>query len=77
VARELVTGLEWDGTGPEPIVRLVAWTYADDDTPDEAVVARDVHGRRVARFVLSPDAEGRLRPHPAHAAHQRTIVSAS
>lgn len=64
ITRELITGLEWDGTGSEPVVRLVAWTYADDETPPGAIVTRDVNGRDVARFVLAPDELGRLRPFP-------------
>ena len=64
ITRELITGLEWDGTGDEPAVRLVAWTYADDETPPEAIVMRDANGRDVARFVLAPDGLGRLRPFP-------------
>ena len=65
VTRELVTGIEWDGTGPEPVVRLVAWTYADDMTPPEAVVTADRHGRPVARFELTPGVTGRLHPTPS------------
>lgn len=30
VTRELLTAIEWDGTGPEPTARLVAWTYRTD-----------------------------------------------
>src|SRR5206468_1820950 len=32
---DMVTAVEWDGTGDEPTARVVAWTSADDDTPPE------------------------------------------
>ncbi len=58
----LVTGLEWHHSrGSSPALRLVGWTYADGDTPPEAVAAHD-HGRPVARWVLQPTDDGRLQP---------------
>jgi hypothetical protein len=56
---ELITGLEWDGTtDPDnPTVRLVAWHYADDDTPAEAIVAEH-DGRPVARRWFEPSPDG-------------------
>lgn len=59
VTRELVTGLEWrrDERGAE--VQLVAWTYGDDETPPEAIVAHD-DGRPVARYVLNANDDGHL-----------------
>lgn len=62
VLPRLITGLEWHHPhGDEPEVRLVAWSYADVDTPPEAVVTHD-HGRPVARWVLRPADDGRLQP---------------
>lgn len=59
VSDGLVTAIEWDGAGAAPDVRLVAWTFADDDTPDEVVV--EVGGERLARWELEPN-DDRLRP---------------
>lgn len=56
----VITGIEWDGTGAEPRVRLVAWTYAGRDTPAEAVVTT-ADGHRLARYELVPE-DDRLRP---------------
>lgn len=75
VTRELVTGLEWDGTGAEAVMRLVAWTYADEHTPPDAIVTRDASGREVARFEIRPGADGRLHPTPRrHLGSQLTPV---
>jgi len=60
VHHELITGLEWDGASnpAAPEVRLVAWHYADEQTPQEAVVAEH-DGRPVARRWFEPAADGR------------------
>lgn len=55
----LVTAIEWDGTGRgggvDPDVALVAWHWADADTPDDAVVT-EIDGRPVARRrLVRPD----------------------
>jgi len=56
----VVTGLEWDGTGEEATVRLVAWSWATEDTPEERIV-RHHRGRGVARteLVARTEADGR------------------
>lgn len=59
VSDGVVTAVEWDGTGTEPDVRLVAWTLTNDVTPDEVTV--EVGGERLARWELEPDGD-RLRP---------------
>lgn len=60
VHHELITGLEWDGVSdPEhPSVRLVAWHYADEHTPDAAIMAEH-EGRPVARRWFRPTDDGR------------------
>lgn len=60
VSDGLITAIEWDGTGAEPVARLVGWSFADADAPEEVVV-RLPDGRRLARWELVPDGE-RLRP---------------
>lgn len=56
----VVTGLEWDGTGDELRVQLVAWSWADDDTPSDRIVGHH-RGRAVARteLVARTDDDGR------------------
>lgn len=71
----VLTGLEWDGTGDEPVVRLVAWHWADASTPEENVVTT-VNDRRVARteLVAGEDAEGRSVVGPAHRVRRASSV---
>ena len=49
VNREMITALEWDGTGDQPTVQLVAWTFAATST-----------GRSPVRIELSAGADGLL-----------------
>jgi hypothetical protein len=56
----MITAIEWDGTGSEPIGRLVAWTMAEDDTPADNLVVTPA-GERLARYELRPDGAN-LRP---------------
>ncbi|MEZ5143906.1 MAG: hypothetical protein R2726_15505 [Acidimicrobiales bacterium] len=62
----MVTAVEWDGVGGvaggDADVALVAWHWADDTTPDGAVVA-EIDGRPVARRRL------RRTPGGGHVAH--------
>ncbi len=53
ITPELVTGLEWDGVEDpsSPKIRLVAWHYADEDTPDDEILGH-VDGRGVVRSEL-------------------------
>ena len=62
----VVTGLEWDGTGDEPRVQLVAWSWANDDTAPERIVSHH-RGRAVARteLVALTDEDGRAVIGPA------------
>lgn len=59
VTHQLVTAVEWDGSvpGTDPVVQLVAWHVADASTPSDAVVVEH-GGRRIARRVLEPSADG-------------------
>jgi hypothetical protein len=59
VAQSLVTAIEWNGDFAPEGAALVAWAYADESTPREAIVAYD-GGRPIARVLLEHGAEDRL-----------------
>ena len=51
IVPDLVTGIEWDGTGADPSVRLVAWTWSSI-APHGAEVMATIDGRDLCRFEL-------------------------
>lgn len=57
VTRDLITAIEWDGTGSEPTARLVAWTYRDDGAGGRVPTRLELCGGTQATLVpRGPDA---------------------